>query len=264
MALKQAKVYLVTSVKGGSGKTLTTLNLAGLYSLQNKKVLIIDLDLYSGSIALLLNLDVKNDLFTIADDFNNNRFEHIEDYITEYNSNIDVLAAPKDPRTASKINIRYLSVIIAKAKMKYDVILIDTNHMLSDINLMAYDYSDYILYVIQNEFMTAKNMRTMLSIFGDMGKNNYRIILNNSLGRKNYFTEYDFKHMMDGNIDYTIPESFYIKNIEKLLLNSEIPLLNKKIYKNNKKTVNNLNKLMKSIELSEQEIKLKEKISKKR
>ena len=48
MALKQARVYLVTSVKGGSGKTITTLNLAGLYSLKNKKTLIIDLDLYSG------------------------------------------------------------------------------------------------------------------------------------------------------------------------------------------------------------------------
>ena len=39
MALKQARVYLVTSVKGGSGKTITTLNLAGLYSLKNKKVI---------------------------------------------------------------------------------------------------------------------------------------------------------------------------------------------------------------------------------
>ena len=79
MALKQAKVYLVTSVKGGSGKTITTLNLAALYSLQNKKTLIIDLDLYSGSVAMLLNLNVRNDLFTISDDFSNNRFEHIED-----------------------------------------------------------------------------------------------------------------------------------------------------------------------------------------
>lgn len=264
MALKQAKVYLITSVKGGSGKTTTTLNLAGLYSLENKKTLIIDLDLYSGSIALLLNLNVKNDLFNIADDFNNNRFEHLEDYITKYNNNIDVLAAPKDPRTASKINSKYLSVIIAKAKMKYDVILIDTNHMLNEINLMAYDYSDYILYIIQNEFMTTKNMRTMISIFEDMGKNNYKIILNNSLGKKNYFTEYDLKHMINGNIDYTIPESFYIKNIEKIQLNGEIPLLNKKIFKNNKKTVNHLNKLMKSIELNEQETKIKEKLTKKK
>lgn len=251
MALKQARVYLVTSVKGGSGKTTTTLNLAGLYSLKNKKTLIIDLDLYSGSIALLLKLDVKNDLFNIADDFNNNRFENLDDYITKYNNNIDVLAAPKDPRTASKINSRYLSVILSKAKMKYDVILIDTNHMLNEINLMAYDYSDYILYVIQNDIITAKNMRTMLAIFSDLEKNNYKVILNSSLGKKAYFTEYDFRHMMNGNIDYTIPESFYQRNIEKYFLEGEIPLLNKKIYSRNKKTIKNFEKLMKSIEPEE-------------
>lgn len=248
MALKQAKVHLISSVKGGSGKTITTLNLAALYSLNGKKTLIIDLDLYSGSIALLLNLDVKNDLFTIADDFNNNRFEHLENYITKYNDFIDVLASPKDPRTANKINSRYLSVILSKAKMKYDVILIDTNHMLNDINLMAYDYSDTIVYIIQNDLMTAKNMRTMVSIFNDMGKNNYRIILNEATGNKNYLTTYDFKHLMNANIDYTIPESFYIKNIEKYLLDGEIPLLNKKIYKSNKKAVANFEKIMKSLD----------------
>ena len=251
MALKQAQVYLVTSVKGGSGKTLTTLNLAGMYSLKNKKTLIIDLDLYSGSIALLLKLDVKNDLFNIADDFQNNRFENLQDYITSYNSNIDVLASPKDPRTASKINSHYLSVILAKAKMKYDVILIDTNHMLNDINLTAYDYSDYILYVIENDLMTAKNMRTMISIFSDLEKDNYKIILNKATGNKPYFTEYDFKHMMNGNIDYTIPESFYIKNLEKYLLEGTIPVLDKKIQKTHKKTIKNLEKLIKSIEPKE-------------
>ena len=251
MALKQARVYLVTSVKGGSGKTITTLNLAGLYSLKNKKTLIIDLDLYSGSIALLLKLDVRNDLFNIADDFSNNRFENFDDYITKYNNNIDVLAAPKDPRTASKINSRYLSVILSKAKMKYDVILIDTNHMLNEINLMAYDYSDYILYIIENNLMTAKNMRTMLSIFNDLEKDNYKVILNSATGRKAYFTEYDFKHMMNGNIDYTIPESFYLKNIEKYLLDGQIPVLNKKVQSRNKKAIQNFEKIIKSIEPEE-------------
>lgn len=251
MALNQAKVYVVTSVKGGSGKTITTLNLAGLLSKKNKSVLIIDLDLYTGSIALLLKLNVKNDLFNLADDLNNNRFEKMEDYITTYNNYIDVIAAPKDPRTANKISSKYLSVILAKAKLKYDFILIDTNHMLDEINLTAYDYSDYILYIIQNDLMTAKNMRTMVSIFDDMEKDNYRIILNEATGKKKYFTTYDFKHMMNGNIDYTILDTFYLKNIEKYLLDGEIPILNKKVYTKNKKTVTNLEKMLSNLDPEE-------------
>ena len=40
MALNKAKVFTITSVKGGVGKTTTVLNLAGIYSRMNKKVLV--------------------------------------------------------------------------------------------------------------------------------------------------------------------------------------------------------------------------------
>ena len=48
MALNNAKVITVTSVKGGTGKSTTVLNLAGVLSEIGKKTIIVDLDLYSG------------------------------------------------------------------------------------------------------------------------------------------------------------------------------------------------------------------------
>ena len=55
MAIKKGKSFCVFSAKGGVGKTTTVLNLAGTYEKLNKKVLIIDLDLSGGSIAVALN-----------------------------------------------------------------------------------------------------------------------------------------------------------------------------------------------------------------
>ncbi|MEG2351617.1 MAG: ParA family protein, partial [Bacilli bacterium] len=55
MVKTSAKIITVFSCKGGVGKTTMTLNLAGIYSLLNKKVLIIDFDLNSGGIAVSLN-----------------------------------------------------------------------------------------------------------------------------------------------------------------------------------------------------------------
>ena len=48
MALKQAKVITVTSVKGGTGKTTFTLSLAGILANKNLKTIIVDMDLHSG------------------------------------------------------------------------------------------------------------------------------------------------------------------------------------------------------------------------
>lgn len=260
MALKAAKIYTITSVKGGSGKTLTTLNLAGCFSLRNKKVLIIDLDFYTGDISLSLKLEAKKNLFDIIEDLSNNTFDVVDNYITKYNDNIDVIASIKDPRSASKVGNKFLSVILAKVKYKYDVILFDTTHILDEINLIALDSSDYILYVIKNDLMNLKNMRTMVSIYTDMEKNNYKIILNEADGKKGYFTKYDIKNMIGDNIDYTIPESFYIKNLEKYLLDGMIPVLDKKLQKKHKKTIENFNKLINKIYEEDEPLKKSKKV----
>ena len=148
MAIKQAKVFTISSVKGGVGKTITTINLAGIFERENKKVLIMDLDMYAGAVSLYLNMENNTDIFKLVDDLRGNRFTKIEDYVEKYDEYIDVLPSPRDPRLANKIGIKYLNIVIAKLKSRYDVILIDTNHTLDEINLTALDQSDKALYII--------------------------------------------------------------------------------------------------------------------
>ena len=104
MKKEAAKVITVFSCKGGVGKTTTTLNLAGIYSLMDKKVLIMDLDLNSGGVAVSLNVDVSKTIYNVVDDMGNNRFDDIENYVCKYNDKIDVLSSPTHPRNALKID----------------------------------------------------------------------------------------------------------------------------------------------------------------
>lgn len=239
MSLNKAKVITVTSVKGGVGKTTTVLNLAGIYSRMNKKILVVDLDFYSGDIAASINLNYERDIYNLFEDLNNNKFNSLEDYIVSFDNNIDVLSAPKDPRFARKITSKVLSLIFYKASFKYDLILIDTNHILTDINLFAFDYSDNIIYMINNDSMNLKNMKTMVSILNNMNKKNYKIILNESNYKgKNYYNKYDIKNIINKNVNYIIPSTFYIKNIDKYIIDGEILTLNDKIYKKYKNAMN--------------------------
>jgi len=238
MALNKAKVITVTSVKGGVGKTTTVLNLAGIYSRMNKKILVVDLDFYSGDISASLNINYRNDIYNLYEDINNNKFNVFEEYVVSFNQNISILPAPKDPRFARKITSKVLDVILYKASLKYDLILIDTNHILTDINLFAFDYSDKIVYIINNDSMNLKNMKTMVSILNDMEKQNYLIVLNESNYKgKNYYNKYDIKNIINKNVNYIIPNNFYIKNIDKYIINGEILTLNNRIYKQYKKAM---------------------------
>ena len=238
MAIKKGKIITISSVKGGTGKTTTLLNLAGTYSLMGKKVLIIDLDLYTGAIAPSLNLEITSDIYKLVDDLMNNRFDYVENYVLKFNDNIDVLAAPKDPRYASKIGSKYIKLILTRALMKYDIILIDTNHALDEKNLVILDNSDWSLFVVNNDMMNLKNMKTLISIYKDLDKDNYKIILNHSVNKsRNYFSNYDVKNIIKDDIDYLIPDTFHIKNIDKYVVDGEILLLNKSVRSNNKNII---------------------------
>ena len=240
MAVHKGKIFAVTSTKGGTGKTTTVLNLAGIFSLQNKKTLILDLDLYSSAVAASLNLNYKYDLFNLVEDLHNKKFDFIENYVTKYNEYIDVLPSPKDPRHANKIDGKYLNIVLTELSMKYDIILLDTNRYLSEPILVAFDRCDYIIYVLSNDPIDLKSMKTMVSIYKNMEQKNYKIVLNEALDvQRNYFSNYDIKNMIKSNIDYTIPNNFYIKNIDKYVLDGEILTLNKKIRASRKKAIHN-------------------------
>lgn len=244
MKKTEAKVISVFSCKGGVGKTTTTINLAGIYSLMNKKVLIIDLDLNSGGIAASLNVDVEKTIYNVVDDMNNHRFKDILDYVSKYNDKIDVLAAPKDPRNALKVESTYIGLIISACAFKYDVVLIDTSHSLSPITVTALDKSDNTLLLVTNDPVDLKNTRSMIAIFKDTENDNYKVVFNSSKDTgKDYFSLFDVKNIIGHGIDYTIDNSFYIKDIDKYVIDGEILTLNKKIRSSKKSDITKLTKL---------------------
>ena len=121
-----------------------------LFCVRKVKTLIIDADLYNGGVAASLDVDTMRDLYIATDDLANNRFDFLENYVKPYNENIDIMASPKDPRYASKVQEKYLHILLTKARMKYDVIIIDLTHIMDKNNLVILDFGKSFTRSIQS------------------------------------------------------------------------------------------------------------------
>lgn len=232
----KGKIITVTSSKGGVGKTILLLNLAGIYQTLNKKVLILDFDFSSGGIALNLNLEPSKTIYQVIDDLNNNRYLNYKDYITSYSEMIDVVVAPKDPRQASRIDVKVLNTFIEEVSHHYDAVLIDTTHGLNRNNILTLDLSDKILYVLSNDFMDLKNTKNFMAIMKSGEVNNIKVVLNESRDPDlDYFNKFDIKSIIKTNIDYTVSKSFHISEITRYILEGKIFTLNKNLTFRDKK-----------------------------
>ncbi len=98
-------------------------------------------------------------------------------------------------------------------------------------NLIALDFSDEILYVITNDLMDLKNMKSMVSIYKDMDKSNYKIILNEARLNNTDYSVSEVNNIIGKNVDYVIPKNFYNHKIEKFIYDGKIMTLDKSISK---------------------------------
>lgn len=252
MKKEKGKIITITSSKGGVGKTILLLNLAGIYEKLDKKVLILDFDFGNGNCAPILNVDVKNTTYQVCEDIKNNRYNNLNNYISHYSKHIDIIPSPKDPRQSTKIDVKHLDILFEEIVNFYDVILVDTTHGLSKNNILTLDLSDKILYVVTNDFMDLKNTKNFMSIMKDTDCDKVKVVLNESRDPNlNYFSNFDIKSIIKTNIDYTISSSMYIKNITRYLLEGKIFTLNNNLTFKDKKDMNKMIEMAKDLLLDE-------------
>ena len=221
--MARGKIVCFYGGKGGVGKTTTLLSLAGTLSKLNKKVLIVDLDLTNGAIAISLNREANKTIFNFVEDYINNKYNDLDKYITKYDENISFVASPKDPRYASRIDVKYIDILLEKSVYNHEVVLIDTPSILNEISVYSLDKSDVVYLLTTNDCVSLKNIKNIVNLFIENNLDKYKIILNNSfIPNKDYFSNYDIKNIIGHNVDYVISSSFHVNNLDELVVNGEI------------------------------------------
>ncbi len=121
---KNNRVISVTSTISGEGKTFISINLGGIISMSNKKVVIVDIDMRKPNVHHAFDDDTQNfGLSTIL--INKSTIDEcIKPTPME---NMDFIAAgPKPPNPAELIMSEEFDQFLEVLKQKYDVIILDT------------------------------------------------------------------------------------------------------------------------------------------
>jgi pilus assembly protein CpaE len=174
---KRGRAIAVFSSKGGCGTTLLATNLA---MTQKTPTVLVDLNLQSGDLELLLGLKPK---FSLADVVENR--ERLDDallasYITPHSKNVSLLAAPTKAESAEDIEPKHIYEVMELLRQRYDNVIIDTPHNFDSVTISALDHADQILVVLTLEIHAIRSTRRALEIFDRLGypRKKVRLVVN--------------------------------------------------------------------------------------
>ncbi|MGH2784031.1 MAG: AAA family ATPase [Actinomycetota bacterium] len=163
-----AKVFTVSSATGGCGKTFYATNMAMILSQQtDARVALVDLDLQFGEVTTALRLHPN---FTIYDvlraneeaDGNIDLAAHIDEYVVRFEDRFDVLAAPKDPAQADRINPVEVTKVLEAMRSRYDYVVVDTPTALAETVLAAFDLSERLFVMCTLDLPSVRNLGMFL------------------------------------------------------------------------------------------------------
>lgn len=176
------QLVAVFSTKGGVGKTTIATNLAvSLAEETRKRVVVVDLDLQFGDVAIMLNVVPKRTITELIQDINQMDSELMESYLVSHPTGVKVLPCPTRPEYAELITGAHVEKILGILKQSYDYIIIDTAPFFQETTLSALDLCHQILLVTSLDLPTIKNVKLGLEVLDSLHlKGKVRLVLNRS------------------------------------------------------------------------------------
>ena len=172
----------VFSPKGGVGKTTLAVNLARGPEREAaaKRVVLVDLDLAFGDVAITLQLFPAR---TIADTVHLESgldFTVLEPLLTDYRGQLSALVAPVQPDAKDSIPPSLVGRILGLLKSHFDFVIVDTSPAFDEYALQAFDETDEMLLVTTLDVPTLKNVKVAVETLDllNFPKPRRRLILN--------------------------------------------------------------------------------------
>jgi tyrosine-protein kinase Etk/Wzc len=182
----KAKSIFMTSTIPGEGKTFISVNLAGIFALSGKKVLLIGMDIRSPKLSEYLDVPHTKGLTDYLSShnapisefiFKSSKFEHMD----------VLLAGSIPPNPTEMLMNKKIDELFAQFKKDYDFIIVDTApvSLVSDTLIVA-KHADTFVYVVRANHLDKRMLRVPETLYRERKLPNMAFLLNDSQIKMGY------------------------------------------------------------------------------
>ena len=178
-------MIVVLGPKGGTGKTVTSANLAVSLASSGRKVAVVDLDLQFGDIGLSLGLSPEKTVYDLAKTGGTMDGDKLDAYLAVHESGVRVLMAPTRPDHAGMVGTEFLRDVYTGLRTTHEFVIVDTPPGFTPEVIASIDSSSHVCVVGTLDSLSLKNTKLGLDTLGLMGypADRTRIVLNRADSR---------------------------------------------------------------------------------
>ena len=177
-----ARLIAVHSLRGGIGSSSLAVNLGvGLFELWREPVILLDLTMTAGQVALMLNMTLKRTWADLAHYGPGELdYEALSSIISAHESGLRFIAAPTFPSEAETLRGETLGTALQLARAQYEYVIADLPHDFSDVTLQALDRAEMILMVASPDMASIRAVTAALDTYEklDYPKEKIKFVLN--------------------------------------------------------------------------------------
>jgi len=167
---EMGRILAFIPCKGGSGATFVASNLAYQLASENRRVLLIDLNLQFGDAVLFVHdRNPRHDVAEVARNIQRLDASFLAASVVQVTPNYNVLAAPDDPAHSVEVKPEHVEVLLNLATSHYEFVILDVGRQLDAVTIKALDRAEKIFPVLQTTLPFIRDASRLLTVFRSLG-----------------------------------------------------------------------------------------------